>query len=205
MVGVVTVASSRAKARRWVAAVLAGVLAVPLGLAGASAVSAAAPAYSYGAVAYVYDAPTKQLSPDTVASSVRGSPSGPEVASWGRSASVGGCCTAAKTEGGLVNIASPARTGHILDGEARPNGTFGGGHRAGTGFPGKSEFPATWSDAQVMHNISDVATDPSLAWRAGAKPGDFWVNGARDGIDIEVLIRNDEIWTGYPTNVARIP
>ena len=56
-----------------------------------------------------------------------------------------------------------------------------------------------------MHNISDLATDPSLAWRAGAKPGDFWVNGTRDGIDIEVLIRNDEIWTGYPTNVARNP
>gem|GEM_PF-1583984 len=113
--------------------------------------------------------------------------------------------TAANSADDLVNLASPARASHILDGEVRPNGTFGGGHRAGTGFPGKSEFPAAWSDSQVMHNISDVATDSSLTWRAGAKPGDFWVNGTRDGIDIEVLIRNNEIWTGYPTNVARNP
>lgn len=112
---------------------------------------------------------------------------------------------AAEADSGLLNLASPARTTHILDGEVRPNGTFGGGHRPGTGFPGKSEFPADWSDAQIMHNISDVATQPGTPWRAGVKPGDFWANGTRDGIDIEVLIRNDEIWTAYPTNVARNP
>lgn len=112
---------------------------------------------------------------------------------------------AANSSDDLVNLASPARTSHILDGEVRPNGTFGGGHRAGTGFPGKSEFPAAWSDSQVMHYISDVVTDPSVSRRPGAKPGDFWVNGIRDGIDIEVLIRNDEIWTAYPTNVVKNP
>ncbi len=57
----------------------------------------------------------------------------------------------------------------------------------------------------IRHNISDVATDPSIVWRPGAKPGDFWANGTRDGVDIEVLIRRNEIWTGYPTNVARNP
>ena len=29
--------------------------------------------------------------------------------------------------------------------------------------------------------------------------------GTRDGVDIEVLIRRGEIWTGYPTNVPRNP
>ena len=75
----------------------------------------------------------------------------------------------------------------------------------GTGFPKKSEFPSDWSDPQIMHNISDVATDPSIAWRPGVKPGDFWANGTRHGIDIEVLIRNNEIWTGYPTNMPINP
>lgn len=56
-----------------------------------------------------------------------------------------------------------------------------------------------------MHNISDVATDPALIWRAGDRPGDFFVNGTRDGVDIEVLIRDGEIWTGYRTNVPRNP
>jgi RHS repeat-associated protein len=104
----------------------------------------------------------------------------------------------------LVNLASPARTSHILDGEVRPNGSFGGGHRFGTGFPGKSEFPASWSDAQIMHNISDVATDPNSVFMPG-RGGDIWATGARSGIDIEMLMRNGEIWTGYPTNVLRNP
>jgi RHS repeat-associated protein len=112
---------------------------------------------------------------------------------------------AAESESGFVNLASKARTNHILNGEVRPNGSFGGGHRFGTGFPNKSEFPAGWSDDEIMHNISDVATDPSLTWRAGNGSGDFFVNGTRDGVDIEVLIRNGEIWTGYPTNLPRNP
>lgn len=110
---------------------------------------------------------------------------------------------AAKGADDFVDLASASRRSHILDGEVRPNGSFGGGHRPGTGFPNKSEFPRGWSDDKIMHSISDIATDPSLIWRAGNKPGDFFVNGTRGGIDIEVLIRNNQIWTGYPTNVIR--
>jgi hypothetical protein len=104
----------------------------------------------------------------------------------------------------LFDLASPARRTHILDGEVRPNGTYGGGHRGGTGFPGKSEFPASWSDDQVMHHISDVATDPA-SQIVRTQGRDVFVRGTRDGIEIEVLIRNGEIWTGYPTNVPRNP
>ncbi len=202
----VRVAQARRDAVRVLRAVCLAAVAVVVSFVAAAQPSAAAvPHHDFATVAYAYDAPARLLSLNTVATDARGSPSEPRATSWETSVSVAGDVVAAETESGLVNLASPARTSHILDGEVCPNGTFGGGHRAGTGFPGKSEFPATWSDAQVMHNISDVATDPSLAWRAGAKPGDFWVNGTRDGIDIEVLIRNDEIWTGYPTNVARNP
>ena len=99
--------------------------------------------------------------------------------------------------------ASPTRTSHILDGEVRPNGTYGGGHRPGTGYSNKSEFPAGWSDDRIMHEISDVATDPAIPWRPGDRAGDAWANGTRGGVDIEVLMRNGEIWTGYPTNLPR--
>ena len=115
------------------------------------------------------------------------------------------CSTfAAKGADDLVDLASPARRTHILDGEVTPNGSFGGGHRPGTGFPGKSEFPAGWSDDQIMHHISDVATDPLSTVRPG-RGGDIFMQGTRDSVDIEVLIRNGEIWTGYPTSVPRNP
>jgi hypothetical protein len=104
-----------------------------------------------------------------------------------------------------VNLASPERTTHILDGKVLPNNHFSGGHRSGTGFPGKTEFPGSWTDAKVMHEISDVATDPRSISRPGAGPNDVFVNGSRDGVDIEVLLRRGNIWTGYPTNLPRNP
>lgn len=106
-------------------------------------------------------------------------------------------CVAPRAADDLVDLASPARRTHILDGEVRPNGTFGGGHRAGTGFPGKTEFPASWSDDLIMHHVSDVVTDP--ASRIVRQQGrDVFVRGVRDGREIEVLLRNGEIWTAYP-------
>jgi len=31
-------------------------------------------------------------------------------------------------------------------------------------MPGKSEFPSTWSDERVLHEVSDIATDADQAW-----------------------------------------
>lgn len=73
----------------------------------------------------------------------------------------------------FVDLASAARRSHILEGKVLPGGRYSGGHRAGTGFPTKSEFPASWSDDQIMHHIADIATDPTLKWRPG-RGGDFW-------------------------------
>ncbi|MWV31336.1 EndoU domain-containing protein [Rathayibacter iranicus] len=106
-----------------------------------------------------------------------------------------------------VNLASPERTRHILDGEP---GTNGGGHRF-PGGKGKSLFPREWSDEKIMHEISDVATDPSLTWTEKEIPPSmlsrmdeyqprFDVIGERDGVRMKVIIApsGEGIITGYP-------
>ena len=98
-----------------------------------------------------------------------------------------------------VNLATEARTAHILHGDVT-----GGGH-LWPGLPGKTPFPKDWSAARVMHEISDVATDPASA--RVVQGGKTVVTGTRGGIDIRVIIDNKtgEIRTGYPTNMPRNP
>ncbi len=103
---------------------------------------------------------------------------------------------AAKSGDEFVNLASEGRTTHILDGDIT-----GGGH-AWPGLPGKTPFPDSWSRDRIMHEISDVATDPSSIFRTG-RGGSTIVTGTRDGVDIRVIIRNGDIVTGYPTNLPR--
>jgi len=87
------------------------------------------------------------------------------------------------------------RTTHILDGE--PGG--GGGHRHGVGKPGKTEFPASWTDERVIANILDVARRPD-------KPptrqdwNDSWLcSGTRDAVKVwSVVERSGDILTGWP-------
>jgi RHS repeat-associated protein len=97
-----------------------------------------------------------------------------------------------------VNLADQKATTHILDGDATE-----GGHRPGTGIPGKSEFPASWSDDKIMHNISDVATDPTSKTTTVGRT--TLVDGTREGVNIRVVIRDGRIVTGYPTNLPRNP
>jgi len=105
----------------------------------------------------------------------------------------------------FVDLTTPGARSHILDGEIRPNGTYSGGHRPGTGFSGKSEFPSGWSDGRILHEISDVATDPA-ATRI-VQGSRTVVTGSRGGVDIRVVIDNTtgEIVTGYPTNMPINP
>lgn len=97
---------------------------------------------------------------------------------------------AAESESEFVNLASERRTAHILDGHMPP------------GEPGNSLFPSNWSGEQIMHNVSDVATDPSLTWvqqtgKLGAEftkngaPVRFFVDGVREGVNIRVRGRAD--------------
>jgi RHS repeat-associated protein len=109
-------------------------------------------------------------------------------------------CPDARGADDLVDLSSPARRRHILDGDAT-----GGGHRAGTGIPGKSEFPGSWSDDQIMHHISDIATDPAATSTAG-RGGRTILDGRRGGVDIRVVLEpDDSIVTGFPTNRPRNP
>jgi hypothetical protein len=86
------------------------------------------------------------------------------------------------------------RATHILDGDVT-----GGGHRHGTGRPGKTEFPASWDDEKITDSLLDVARRPDQ------QPGhqkwkDHWVaGGTRDEVEIVVVITGDgRIWSGWP-------
>jgi len=103
--------------------------------------------------------------------------------------------------GEWVDLTDSTGRTHILDGDAT-----GGGHRAGTGIPGKSEFPAEWSDEEILHHISDVATDPTST-RTPQGPR-LRIDGTRKGVDIRVILdptRDGRIVTGFPTNLPRNP
>ena len=81
----------------------------------------------------------------------------------------------------FVDLASPARRTHILQGDAT-----GGGH-LWPGAAGKTPFPRSWSADRIMHEISDIATDP-IAWRNPLPQGSRTVlTGTRNGVDIRVI------------------
>jgi hypothetical protein len=88
---------------------------------------------------------------------------------------------------------TPERTRHILDGDS-----WGGGHRHGTGRPGKTEFPAGWDDDKITGNVRDVARTPDDL--PVFQPNHRWrVHGQRDDVGITVIILPDgRIWSAWP-------
>jgi hypothetical protein len=90
---------------------------------------------------------------------------------------------------------TPERATHILDGD----GT-GGGHRHGTGKPGKTEFPASWDDEKIVDAIVNVACRPDQE-PTHQEWNNRWVaRGTRDGVGIVVVLASDwRIWTSWPT------
>jgi Bacterial EndoU nuclease len=91
---------------------------------------------------------------------------------------------------------TPERTTHILDGDA--NG--GGGHRHGTGIPGKTEFPSSWDDKKIIDTVVDVARRPDLPPKH-QESNDRWVaRGTRDDVEVVAVVgRDGRIWTSWPT------
>ncbi len=87
--------------------------------------------------------------------------------------------------GASTDVISPDRATHILNGD-----NTGGGHRAGTGRPGKSEFPDTWSDGKILDEISKVAKNGIIDRNAG-RPGEVIKVGVVDGVEIEVVVKQD--------------
>jgi Bacterial EndoU nuclease len=87
---------------------------------------------------------------------------------------------------------SPERAIHILDGDAT-----GGGHRYGTGAPGKTEFPSNWGDDKITDSILSVARSPESA--SLQRNGRWKVEGVRDGVTLAVIITVEgNIWSSYP-------
>jgi Bacterial EndoU nuclease len=130
---------------------------------------------------------------------------GPSAGYKGAAKAVGAVTDVSKPASAFVDLATPQRRKHILDGDE-----LGGGHRHGTGKPNKTEFPQDWSDDKIMHEISDVATDPN----ASRTPGEHnrtVVEGSRDGVDIRVIIgapsekEAGQIISGFPTNLPKNP
>jgi len=89
---------------------------------------------------------------------------------------------------------TPERMVHILDGDST-----GGGHRHGTGKPGKTEFPAGWNDEKITNALLDVARRPDQQ-PGHQKWNDRWVaRGTRDDVEVVVVISGDgRIWSGWP-------
>lgn len=73
----------------------------------------------------------------------------------------------------------------------------GGGHGPGRGLPGKREFPASWSDDDVVARTMDVARRPDRAVRLLS--GLFRASGERGGVQLSVLVSPDgEVVVSYP-------
>lgn len=101
------------------------------------------------------------------------------------------------------NLASSERTKHILDGD----GPKSGGHRPGLGKPGKTEFPAGWSDIKIMNTISDIATDPDLVLNVADATSKLpYYEKVVEGVLIRVVMAlSGEIWTGFLPKAPRNP
>jgi len=89
---------------------------------------------------------------------------------------------------------TPERTVHVLDGDST-----GGGHRHGTGKPGKTEFPAGWNDEKIIDNALDVARKPDNP-PVRQDRNDTWLcSGTRANVEVSVVVaRSGEIVTGWP-------
>ena len=91
---------------------------------------------------------------------------------------------------------SPERAAHILDGDPTGNG---GGHRHGTGRPGKTEFPASWDDQKVLDAVLDAARRPDRPPVRQEWNGRWVARGTREDVEIAVVMASDgRIWTGWP-------
>lgn len=88
-------------------------------------------------------------------------------------------------------------------------------HRHGTNLPDKTEFPSNWSDDRIIHNVSDVATDPKSTYGVEKIGKSGWEQpyaiGVRDGVEIRVDFypsnskHAGNISTAYPLNAPRNP
>lgn len=84
-------------------------------------------------------------------------------------------------------------------------------HQAGSDQRNRTEFPVTWSEDRIMHQITDVARDPN-AERGVANNGLPYAIAVRDGVKIKVYFYSDthktlagKISIGYPLDMPKNP
>jgi len=84
-------------------------------------------------------------------------------------------------------------------------------HRGGTGLPGKTEFPVSWSDERIIYEVNKIANDPNAPGGLG-KWDSPYKTGTVDGIDIRVDFYpnghpkySGKVSTAYPTNTPANP
>ena len=81
-------------------------------------------------------------------------------------------------------------------------------HQAGAGKPGKTEFPAEWSDQRILDEVNKIANDPKAPGGVG-KWDSPYKTGTVDGIEIRVDFypsthpsHAGKVSTAYPTNTT---
>jgi filamentous hemagglutinin len=117
-----------------------------------------------------------------------------------------GAAKGAAADEQYVNLASGERTGHILYGD-RP----GSGGHMWPGMDGKTPFPESWSAPKIMHEVSDIVTDPSVKWQnltgsqgslftKAGNPARWGATAVRDGVKVFVVYEpaGEGIITAYP-------
>jgi hypothetical protein len=91
---------------------------------------------------------------------------------------------------------TPERVTHILEGEPVGNG---GGHRHGTGKPGKTEFPADWGDDKIIDTALSVARKPDERPVLQDRNNRWLCIGTRDSVEVSVIVLpGGEVWTAWP-------
>jgi hypothetical protein len=93
---------------------------------------------------------------------------------------------------------------HILDGDAT-----GGGHGPGRGISGKSEFPVSLSDDDIIAGIEALANDAN-SYPGGTMPagsGRFKISGTIQGVQTTVIVDvgAGEVVTSWPESLPRNP
>jgi hypothetical protein len=88
----------------------------------------------------------------------------------------------------------PHRRRHILDGDGPKKG---GGHRAGTGKPRKTEFPADWTDDDIIRRVMQTAMHPEEAILQENERFAAWA--MHNGVKVKVVIdRGGVVLTAHP-------
>jgi Bacterial EndoU nuclease len=89
---------------------------------------------------------------------------------------------------------TPERIVHVLEGDKT-----GGGHRHGTGKPGKTEFPASWDDEKIINSALDVARKPDKP-PVRQDRNDTWLcSGTHANVEVSVVVASSgEIVSGWP-------